>query len=234
MNFSIGSNDIVFVLTGAGISAESGISTFRDSGGLWEKYRIEDVASPEAFEKNPELVWKFYSTRRKELKRVLPNKAHTTLAEFQKKHKNTYIVTQNVDNLHERAGSVNIIHMHGTLMGIKCTSCGYYEENLEDIEGIKFCPKCKNIARPDVVWFGEIPYFLDTIYELLSKIKLFVGIGTSGLVYPAASFVSIAKRFNAKTVFINKERFFNDDIDLFIEGNASEMVEKFFNSIQII
>ncbi|MEO0288551.1 MAG: NAD-dependent deacylase [candidate division WOR-3 bacterium] len=234
MQISISSSDTVFVLTGAGISAESGLSTFRDSGGLWEQYNIEDVATPEAFQRNPALVWEFYSKRRKQLKDVVPNRAHFALADFQKRHPKTYIVTQNVDDLHERAGSSKVIHMHGSLLRIKCTRCSHYEEHLDDIEGIPRCKKCGNILRPDIVWFGEVPYFLNEIYELLSKTKLFVGIGTSGQVYPAAAFVSIAKKFKAKTVFLNKESFYNEDIDMFIEGNATEIVEKFFTGIKIL
>ncbi len=234
MKFSIGRDDTVFILTGAGISAESGLSTFRDSGGLWDRYRVEDVATPEAFQKDPELVWEFYSKRRKELKNVYPNKAHISIADFQKKYPKTYLVTQNVDNLHERAGSTNVIHMHGSLTRIRCTRCNYLEEHLEDIVGIPKCKECGNILRPDVVWFGEIPYFLNQIYELLSKTKLFIGIGTSGQVYPAAAFVSIAKNFKAKTVFLNKEKIYNEDIDVFIEGNASITVEKFLSDIEIL
>uniref|UniRef100_A0A7C3J6G6 NAD-dependent protein deacylase n=1 Tax=candidate division WOR-3 bacterium TaxID=2052148 RepID=A0A7C3J6G6_UNCW3 len=234
MKFSIGRDDTVFILTGAGISAESGLSTFRDSGGLWDRYRVENVATPEAFQKDPELVWEFYSKRRKELKNVYPNKAHISIADFQKKHPKTYLVTQNVDNLHERAGSTNVIHMHGSLTRIRCTRCNYLEEHLEDIVGIPKCKECGNILRPDVVWFGEIPYFLNQIYELLSKTKLFIGIGTSGQVYPAAAFISIAKNFKAKTVFLNKEKIYNEDIDVFIEGNASITVEKFLSDIEIL
>ncbi len=231
MNFAIKKHDTIIILTGAGISAESGLSTFRENNGLWETYNVNEVATPEGFKKNPALVWEFYNKRRQQLKNVKPNNAHKAITYFQEYFYNTHIITQNVDNLHGKAGNKNIIHMHGTLEGIICTNCNYSRNDLDEILEIPICPKCKNYLRPDIVWFGEIPYYLEEIDKLLQQAVLFIGIGTSGTVYPAAQFINIAKHFNAKTIFINKEPVNNSSIDYFYQGEAGSLLKEVFNEI---
>lgn len=231
MNISIKTNDTVVILTGAGISAESGIKTFRDNNGLWEEYNVYEVATPEAFQSNPSRVWSFYNMRRQALRDVVPNKAHYAVTDFQEIFPNTHIVTQNVDDLHERAGNVNIIHMHGTLSAIRCISCNYRRDDLDIVEGVPLCPKCGSPLRPDIVWFGEMPYFMERIMHLLSQCTLFMGIGTSGTVYPAAGFIDIAKQFGAKTLFVNKEPIINPSVDIMYTGNAGKLLKGVFNEI---
>lgn len=234
MDFAINRSDHIFILTGAGISAESGLKTFRDSGGLWEKHRIEDVATPEAFEADPEKVWRFYSERRCQLKSALANDAHIAISDFQKVHPNVHLITQNVDTLHESAGSRDVIHMHGRLDTSVCTGCKRKTIGLNQTDGVPKCSVCGGMMRPDIVWFGEIPHHLDIIEEFLSTCALFIGIGTSGSVYPAAMFVNIAKHYGAKTVFINLEEFPSSSIDLFIKGEAGRLVRKFlFEELKI-
>jgi NAD-dependent deacetylase len=179
------------ILTGAGMSAESGVSTFRDAGGLWEQHRIEDVATPEAFRRNPELVLRFYNERRKQLLTVKPNAGHIGLAELEQ-HFNVQIITQNVDNLHERAGSRNILHLHGELMKARSTGPGaeVYEIQPEKIElniGDK-CPKGYQL-RPHIVWFGEAVPEIENAIRIVEKADIFVIIGTSMNVYPAAGLI---------------------------------------------
>lgn len=198
----------IVVLTGAGISAESGISTFRDSGGLWEKHDIQDIATPEGYRRNPELVLKFYNTRRSDLKAVEPNKAHYALTDLEKAHDGSVlIVTQNVDNLHERAGSENLIHMHGELNKIRCVKCNTVFFTTDDIFLDSVCENCasKGSLRPHIVWFGEMPFDMDAITGALSKCDLFISIGTSGAVYPAAGFVQYTNAAGAHTVELNLE-----------------------------
>ncbi|MDG0815835.1 Sir2 family NAD+-dependent deacetylase [Bdellovibrio svalbardensis] len=196
----------IVILTGAGISAESGIRTFRDQDGLWEEHRIEDVATPEAFARSPELVQRFYNARRAQLKdpKVQPNAAHLALAELEKHWEGDFLlITQNVDNLHRRAGSKNLLHMHGRLDRIRCLSCEEEFEWTEDLPVDEDCPHCgiRRALRPDIVWFGEMPYFMEEIYAALDKADLFISIGTSGNVYPAAGFVSLA--WKARKIEIN-------------------------------
>ncbi len=198
----------IVILTGAGISAESGIPTFRDKGGLWERYRLEDVATPEAFARNPELVHAFYNQRRKELLKVQPNAAHYALARLEKEYPGeVLLVTQNVDDLHERAGSQNLIHMHGELLKVRCEFCGHVYREEGEVFVHTPCPKCgeKGGLRPHVVWFGERPLFLDEIEKALKRCDLFVAIGTSGTVYPAAGFVQVARLSGAYCVELNLE-----------------------------
>jgi len=186
------------VLTGAGISAESGISTFRDGNGLWENHRIEDVATPQAYARNPELVHKFYNARRAQLPLVAPNAAHTALAELERaweRRGDFLLVTQNVDDLHERAGSRHLLHMHGELRQLRCTECEATVTWHEDAHMRTPCPACTRAdrnLRPDIVWFGEIPYHMDTIMAALEEADIFCAIGTSGVVYPAAGFAELA------------------------------------------
>jgi NAD-dependent deacetylase len=184
----------IVILTGAGCSVESGITTFRDSNGLWENHRIEDVASPAGFRKNPNLVHKFYNARRAQLQTVEPNAAHYALAKLEQEWEGNgsfLLISQNVDNLHERAGSVKLIHMHGELTKIRCTDCGKDERCVVDVTDQFICTSCSKIGtmRPDIVWFGEVPFGLRTISDYLMTADIFVSIGTSGVVAPASLFV---------------------------------------------
>lgn len=191
------------LLTGAGISAESGLKTFRGNDGLWENHRLEDVATPEAFALNHELVQRFYRLRREQLlnPEIKPNAAHKALANFQIKHPGKLlIVTQNVDNLHEQAGSSDVWHMHGELLKGRCQKC----HTIIDIE-LDMPNHCGVQMRPHIVWFGEVPFELDTIATAIAHCKTFVAIGTSGQVYPAAGFVQLAKSYNKHTIEFNLE-----------------------------
>lgn len=198
----------IVILTGAGISAESGLATFRASDGLWENHRIEDVATPEGFECNPDLVHQFYNERRRKLihGHVQPNPAHLALSELDRKYQVT-IVTQNIDNLHERAGSMRVIHIHGEILKSLCRFCRTRFDVSGDLSTRDICDECGRIGgiRPDIVWFGEIPYRMEEIVSFIEKCGLFLAIGTSGNVYPAAGFVDIARRFGARTLEINLE-----------------------------
>ncbi|MGH3352074.1 MAG: NAD-dependent deacylase [Nocardioides sp.] len=195
----------VVVLTGAGISAESGLATFRDADGLWQGHHVNDVATPEAFRRDPEVVHKFYDDRRRELRTVKPNAAHIALARLEQLlGDGLLVVTQNVDDLHERAGSSRVVHMHGELLSALCDSCQGRFAWDDDLGDAPTCPACGNdTLRPDVVWFGEMPYALDLIERALSEADLFVAIGTSGAVYPAAGFVRMAALAGAKTLELN-------------------------------
>ena len=199
----------IVVLTGAGISAESGVSTFRDEGGLWEKHRIEDVATPEAFARNPDMVQNFYNMRRAQLFSVEPNQAHIALGKLEQLlDGKVTIVTQNVDNLHERGGSKNVIHMHGELSKIRCRECRTVTEWFEDCTQETPCPSCGSAPalRPHIVWFGEMPFHMDLIENLLYDCDLFISVGTSGNVYPAAGFVSAVRSYGkAHTIEVNLE-----------------------------
>lgn len=197
----------IVILTGAGISAESGIDTFRDAGGLWENHSIYDVATPEGFARDPELVLRFYDDRRAALAKVEPNAAHIALARLEAESVgNLLLVTQNVDDLHERGGSRNVCHMHGELKSALCTSCGTRSRWETTMLDRPPCPVCQaQTLRPDVVWFGEMPYQMRRIEEALERCDLFVSIGTSGAVYPAAGFVNGAKAMGAQTLELNLE-----------------------------
>jgi NAD-dependent protein deacetylase/lipoamidase len=192
----------IVILTGAGISAESGLETFRGAGGLWEGHRVEDVATPQAFERDPGLVQKFYNARRKQLlEETEPNRAHQFLAGFEEQFTTNggdfLLVTQNVDDLHDRAGSKNLIHMHGELLKSRCTASGKIRECREDLTDTDW--------RPHIVWFGEMPLEMERIYRAIEQCDLFVAIGTSGHVYPAAGFVELAMNTCSHTVEINLE-----------------------------
>ena len=197
----------IVILTGAGISAESGIDTFRDAGGLWERHRIEDVATPEGFARDPDLVLRFYDMRRAALRGVEPNAAHRALARLEREHRGRVtIVTQNVDDLHERGGASGVIHMHGELASALCAACGERHRWDAPLADRPRCPACERRAlRPDVVWFGEMPYHMEAIYAALGEADLFVSIGTSGAVYPAAGFVQEAAATGARTLELNLE-----------------------------
>ncbi len=195
----------VVVLTGAGISAESGVPTFRDADGLWEGHRVEDVATPEAFDLRPEVVQRFYDERRAALLGVDPNPAHRALARLEQAlGKDLLVVTQNIDDLHERGGSTRVLHMHGELRSALCRACGDRHRWDGPLSHQPPCPACGvTELRPDVVWFGEIPYQMDRIQEALDDADLFVSVGTSGAVYPAAGFVQYAARAGARTLELN-------------------------------
>ena len=198
----------IVILTGAGVSAESGIDTFRDAGGLWEQHRVEDVATPEAFVRDPDLVHRFYDARRAAILTKAPNAAHEALARLDAAWPgDLLIVTQNVDDLHERAGARRLVHMHGEHLNAWCTACDTRSRWTGSLIDRPACPACGMIGtlRPDVVWFGEMPYHMDAIYHALNRADLFVSIGTSGAVYPAAGFVREARQAGARTLELNLE-----------------------------
>lgn len=252
----------VVVLTGAGISAESGIKTFRDAGGLWENHRVEDVATPEAFQRDPRLVWRFYSMRRTAAAAAQPNLAHYALDNFTAHFKGHFtLVTQNVDTLHERSnvsGKSDPLCMHGSLEKSRCTGCDnvYLDDvawletatssgllnnaqkaspeslsqySIRTSDGMPLSPCCNELLRPHIVWFGEMPLHMDRIYGELEDCDLFVSIGTSGLVYPAAAFIEVAKSHGAQTACLNLEPIpQSSTIDHFVRGPASQVVPEFF------
>ena len=232
----VGAGDRLFVLTGAGISAESGVRTFRDAGGLWEEHRIEDVATPEAFTRDPKLVWRFYSERRKQAAGVKPNPAHLALAKVQAQiGERLFLCTQNVDPLHERAGSRAVHHMHGELFRTRCESCDRppFEEDRLHLDEVPRCEGCGGRLRPHVVWFGEIPFGMDRIYQALEECDLFVTVGSSGAVHPAAGFVSHLRHTRGglvRCVYVGLERPENayafDECRL---GKAGELLPTLFD-----
>lgn len=200
----------IVILTGAGISAESGIRTFRAADGLWEDHRIEDVATPQAFARDPRLVHRFYNQRRRQLlsPQVKPNAAHLALARLEREFDGeVLLVTQNIDNLHERAGSRNLIHMHGELLNLRCVDSGRVYRTERDAMPEDLCDCCGRSGnlRPDIVWFGELPMQMERIYRALERCDLFLSIGTSGHVYPAAGFVEVASAAGARTLEQNLE-----------------------------
>ncbi len=231
----LSSTERVFVLTGAGVSAESGIPTFRGVGGLWRNYRIEEVASPEAWHHDPRLVWEFYSMRRRVASAAKPNPAHFALAKLEGSLRDRlFVCTQNVDSLHEQAGSKNVVHMHGELFKSRCDTCSrapfddtnFYEPPVE-------APRCNcgGRIRPHICWFGEVPFELDRIYRALDQSTLFIAVGTSGVVEPAASFVAYSAG-RARTVYVGPEKPAN--ASSFTEcylGKAGEVLPNLFGSL---
>ncbi|MFN3869085.1 MAG: NAD-dependent deacylase [Hyphomicrobiaceae bacterium] len=231
----------IVVLTGAGLSAESGLATFRDAGGVWARYDYRKVATPEGFAANPHLVHEFYNLRRRDVQNVQPNAAHHALARLEREHARgnierggnggeVLIVTQNVDHLHEAAGARNLIHMHGELLRAMCATCDARQPWRDDLSPRTPCPACGATGgmRPDVVWFGEMPYQMDRIAAALEAADLFISIGTSGTVYPAAGFVEIARDAGAHTVELNLEP--SDGASRFdecIHGPATEIVPRY-------
>lgn len=223
------------ILTGAGISAESGIRTFRDNDGLWEDHDVNEVASIDGYRRNPELVWHFYKERYAQSMEVSPNPGHYALVELEKAlGDNFHIITQNVDALHIRAGNQRVIEMHGSLQDCFCESCDTHYK-MADIDlslSRPLCPKCTGYLRPDIVWFGEIPYKMDQIEALLRKCDVFMVIGTSGVVYPAAGLVMTAKYLGAKTIAVNLNKPDNlSFIDEFHQGKSGEILPKLVKEI---
>lgn len=221
----------IVILTGAGLSAESGLGTFRDTDGLWSKYDLNEVATPEGFDANPALVHEFYNLRRRKLLAAAPNAAHVALAELEqeigRRGGAVLTVTQNIDDLHERAGAKNVTHMHGELLKARCAGCGAVSEWRDDLSVDLECARCGGAGgmRPHVVWFGEVPLGLDEIIEAVTTADLFVAIGTSGSVYPAAGFVGEARGLGVPCVELNMEP--SDNHYLFTDkkyGPASEIV----------
>jgi NAD-dependent deacetylase len=218
----------IVVLTGAGISAESGLKTFRDNNGLWENHRVEDVATPEAFAEHPAMVWHFYKERFLQLALTAPNPAHKALVQLEDfSGENFTLITQNIDGLHAKAGNKRIIEMHGSLASCFCSKCkSPFQMKAVDLTAdIPSCFYCGGNLRPDVVWFGEIPYHMDKISAAMEAPDLFLVIGTSGLVYPAAQLLPIAKSKGAVTVGINLEEPANKIyFDLFYRGMSGEIL----------
>jgi NAD-dependent deacetylase len=231
---SITAQDRVFVLTGAGISAESGLPTFRASDGLWAGHRIEDVCTPEAWERNPALVWEFYSERRAQGALAEPNPAHVALAELEKRlGERLFLCTQNVDDLHERAGSVRPVHMHGELAKSRCgAECGQPPVTdrtvYKDLSAVGRC-SCGARLRPHIVFFGEIPLEMERIQRQIEKALLMIVVGTSGSVYPAANFVHWARQAGGRTVYVGPEKPLNASaFTHVVEGNAGEVLPGLF------
>lgn len=232
-------SDRIVILTGAGVSAESGLGTFRDEGGLWAKFDPMKLATPEAFAADPETVLGFYNARRANLSDAKANAAHHALAELEQNwmmdgRSDFLLVTQNIDDLHEQAGSASLLHMHGELLRTRCSLCDHLFYDSEDMAIDRLCPSCTKAGglRPHVVWFGEMPLGLDQIYTALSRCDLFVAIGTSGTVYPAAGFVSEARRNGAHTVELTLEP--GEISDLFAErhyGPATEIVPEWVQGL---
>lgn len=214
MRVPLDDRSYLLVLTGAGISAESGVPTFRDVNGLWEGHSVQDVASPDGFARDPLLVWKFYSQRRANMTGVQPNAGHRALVDVEQRLGDRFLlVTQNVDGLHTAAGSERVVELHGNLMRSCCSRCdrASFEDRTAYREGVApVCGVCQragreSLLRPDIVWFGEMPYRMDDIYHAINRADLFVSIGTSGAVYPAAGFVREARAMGALTLELNME-----------------------------
>jgi NAD-dependent deacetylase len=228
-------HDRLFVLTGAGISAESGLATFRGSGGLWNGYRVEEVATPEAWHTDPELVWSFYSMRRRDVLAAQPNAAHVALAEIERKLGDRfYLCTQNVDDLHERAGSHRVHHMHGALFQSRCVHCNVPRPDkalYETAADLPKCPVCGAPIRPHIVWFGEVPLDMEGIYRELDHATVLLVVGTSGSVYPAAGFAHVANQRGIRTIYVGPEEPLNaHTFDEILLGSATDVLPRFLSS----
>ena len=230
-------NDSIVILTGAGISAESGLETFRGGGGLWCGHKVEDVATPEAFARNPAMVHEFYNMRRAGLLNpaIRPNPAHDALAKLESEWPGeVLIVTQNIDDLHARAGTRNLIHMHGEVLRAFCHFCNHETECRTDLSTDLTCTQCtkKGGVRPDIVWFGEMPYEMDRIFAALTNSDLFIAIGTSGHVYPAAGFVNHAQHCGAATIEFNLDPSNNASVfQKSVYGPAGTTLPEFANRL---
>ncbi|WP_271079457.1 NAD-dependent deacylase [Aurantiacibacter sp. MUD61] len=224
----------IVILTGAGISAESGLKTFRAEDGLWENHPVEQVATPEGFARDPDLVQRFYDERRANVLAAQPNAAHESLGRLEAEFDGeVLLVTQNIDDLHERGGARNTLHMHGEVLSAWCRACDVRHKWEGTLRDGPDCPACgKASMRPDIVWFGEMPYQMDRIFAAIAQADLFVSIGTSGAVYPAAGFVQEANRAGARTLELNLERsagsHFFDETRL---GPASELVPEWVEEL---
>lgn len=229
----LGKNGRLTVLAGAGVSAESGIPTFRDMGGLWEQHSLEEVATPEAYVRQPELVLDFYNARRQTLHTVEPNPAHGALARLEELLGERFcLITQNIDDLHERAGSHNVLHMHGELFKVRCNDCHAVYEWQEDLKRNDSCASCQGEMRPHIVWFGEMPFYMDCEIPTALSAEVFMSIGTSGTVYPAAGFVMEVKRQGNLCVEVNLEPSENASyFDVQLVGNASEVLPTLVDSL---
>ncbi len=216
------------VLTGAGVSADSGVPTFRGNDGLWKNYRAEELATPQAFERDPELVWEWYNMRREKLATISPNPAHHAIADMEEKAKDFTLITQNVDGLHEKSGSKNILELHGNIWKVRCVECNSVTDNYDvPIEILPYCDDCSGLLRPHIVWFGEMlpGEVLSSANAALQRCDMMLIVGTSGVVQPAASMVFIAKRAGAYIVEANLEATANSDIaDDTIIGRAAEII----------
>jgi NAD-dependent deacetylase len=222
-------SNFVVVLTGAGISAESGIPTFRGKDGLWNKYSPQELATPQAFYKNPSLVWQWYSWRRKIIKQAKPNAGHYSIARIESiKKEKFYLITQNIDGLHLKAGSKKVIEFHGNIFREKCISCDFKRYSEEIYEEVPRCEKCGNIMRPDVVWFGEpIPQsIIEESARIVKEADLLLSVGTSGVVYPAAGFIEYFISSGKKVIEINIEKTPFSDLLIHINGKAGEILPK--------
>lgn len=234
MTKPLSAQDRVFVLTGAGISVESGLPAFRGADGLWRGHHVQDVATPEAFRANPEMVWQFYSERRKRHATVVANPGHFALAELERHlGERFFLCTQNVDSLHEQAGSQRVVHMHGRLTQTRCSRATCRSKPFEDERPylsraeIPTCPECGALLRPHICWFGEVPFAMDRIFEQLRICTVLITVGTSGVVEPAASFVRMARMNRARAIYIGPEepanRAFFDEVVL---GKAGDVLPK--------
>jgi NAD-dependent deacetylase len=232
-------HDRLFVLTGAGVSAESGLPTFRGMNGLWRGYRVEDVASPEAFAADPMLVWQFYSERREKHRTVKPNPAHYALAGLERALGDRFFLcTQNVDLLHEQAGSQRVVHMHGRIMWSRCSSPRCSTKPFEDgrayrnREEIPRCEQCGAMIRPHICWFGETPFEMELVLHQLEAATVVMVVGSSGVVHPAASFVRLARRNRAKTIYVGLEEPANlAFFDEVVQGKAGEELPKWVRNL---
>jgi len=224
------------VLTGAGISAESGVPTFRGANGLWGKYNVMELATPEAFQRNPELVWKFYNWRREVIAKVKPNPAHKALVDLEKIIPDFLLITQNVDGLHQQAGNKNMVELHGNIWWVKCTTCEYLAQDRSiPLPSLPTCPKCSSLLRPNVVWFGEAldPEVLDKAIEAIEKTEVLLVIGTSAVVQPAASLIWLAKEKGALIIEINIEKTEASEIaDITLLGKAGEVLPQLVKSFR--
>lgn len=226
----------IVILTGAGISAESGLATFRSANGLWNNHRVEDVATIEGFERNPQLVHEFYNELKTEINQAKPNAAHLAITRLQSEYPQAEIsiITQNVDTLHEKAGNINIHHIHGQINQAVCLNCGQVMETWGDVETETTCPNCQvsGMMKPNIVFFGENLLAMDKVEQLLSRCDLFLSVGTSGVVYPAAAFVQIVKQHGAETWEFTLEPTSNNYyFDHHIYGPAGQTIPPFVDSL---
>lgn len=224
----IASARTVTVLTGAGISADSGVPTFRGTDGLWRNFRAEDLATPEAFARDPRLVWEWYNWRREIIFTKRPNAAHEAIVELERRCSQFWLITQNVDGLHRAAGSQSLSEIHGNIWKVRCTGCGVISDNRDvPLPALPVCPQCRSLLRPHIVWFGESlrEEDLRRCTEALQACDLLLVIGTSGVVYPAAGFASIAKEGGAMVIEINLESNPQSElVDLSLQGRAKDVV----------